>query len=200
MMAMVRQGKPEKRDCQFCLVIRIGGGYIVLGYGDKCHGCGNHIDVSLGKPTITRKKLEVIAEEALGEVGDELIEEVIREMEFEIAEAALEKMDPIQIVVETKIKGKEWKAKAMESKAVRVAEEERKDAIIAPIVQVAQTKAIAHKMKVDIQGKMAAKVCSPTLVLSFCLALVFLSAGFFVVSCAACAASIERLRLQVRVY
>ena len=83
-MAMVRQGKPEKRDCPYCLVIRIGGGYIVLGYGRKCSNCGNHIDVSLGaSPGVKQakmKQLESIAEEALAAAGNDLLEEVIKEM------------------------------------------------------------------------------------------------------------------------
>ena len=37
-----------KEECPYCRTLRIGGGFIVLGYGKICQHCGNHIDVDLG--------------------------------------------------------------------------------------------------------------------------------------------------------
>jgi hypothetical protein len=69
-------------------VIRIGGGYLVVGFGDTCGGCGNKIDVRLGDNQLEPKRenqLENIAEEALDAVSAALLKQVVDEMAAAIA-------------------------------------------------------------------------------------------------------------------
>ena len=88
--------------CKYCLTIRVGGGFIVLGYGKKCKHCGNHIDVSMGHlgefsamnidQTV---ELETVIEEKMNDLSSRyaahLLHEEIEKMIEEIARGALQK-------------------------------------------------------------------------------------------------------------
>ena len=74
------------------------------------------------------KALESIAEEALADAGNELLEEVIREMAEEAASVVIEEeMSPIHKVVNAKMVGKEWKKKTAETKAAKIQAERAQD-------------------------------------------------------------------------
>lgn len=58
------KGGPVKENCKMYMVVRIGGGYVVLGYGKNCAHCGNHVDIDPGPAK--GQRLQVLARDGRG--------------------------------------------------------------------------------------------------------------------------------------
>jgi hypothetical protein len=77
---VLRASPGESECCQSCVIIRVGGGYLVAGYGQFCVGCNNKIDVQLGgeaPPPPPDTSLAMLTEQAVREVAAEIVAEVV---------------------------------------------------------------------------------------------------------------------------
>ncbi|EGD77251.1 hypothetical protein PTSG_12711 [Salpingoeca rosetta] len=48
------KARPDRQTCKFCVAIRVGGGYVFVGFADeegRCIGCGRFLDFDLSDPT-----------------------------------------------------------------------------------------------------------------------------------------------------